>query len=142
MALPVFCINRACDTEDWARFRRKAKAVGVEPIRIPAIDGHRAGAPFALYADLIGESFWGKSTAKPGALACFLSHRRAWETVLRSGAEAALICEDDVDLLVPPVAPEADLVFANDRMAGEARNVASALVALTAKAPGADCYLL
>ncbi|MEM6906983.1 MAG: FkbM family methyltransferase, partial [Pseudomonadota bacterium] len=35
-----------------------------------------------------------------------------------------------------------DLVFANDRMAGEARGVASALEVLTAKAPGADCYLL
>ena len=45
----------------------------------------------------------------PGEYGCFQSHRKAWQTILDEGLEAALILEDDVELT--PVFPES-LAFA------------------------------
>ena len=152
MTLPVFVINRACDEARWSRFKQKARAQGVKPERIAAIDGHRPDAPFHLYADLIGTHFWGEDRIKPGALACYLSHRKAWEQIVARGLDRALICEDDVDLTEPTERLAAaadtlgafDLLFANDRLAGGdgIRPLSDAVREMQAKAPGADCYLM
>ena len=152
MTLPVFVINRACDEARWSRFKQKARAQGVKPERIAAIDGHRPDAPFHLYADLIGTHFWGEDRIKPGALACYLSHRKAWEQIVARGLDRALICEDDVDLTEPTERLAAaadtlgafDLLFANDRLAGGGgiRPLSDAVREMQAKAPGADCYLM
>lgn len=155
MTLPVLVINRARDTARLKRFTQKATAHGITPHRIAAIDGHRADCPFAFWSHLIGDHFWGKDRIKPGALACYLSHRLAWRHIVETGVSRALICEDDCDLTEPldrieGVASdleEFDILFANDRMAGDpagapVASVADALAAITARAPGGDCYLL
>ncbi|MEL6479430.1 MAG: FkbM family methyltransferase [Pseudomonadota bacterium] len=153
MTLPVLVINRACDTGRLQKFKQRARLHGVKPQRIAALDGHRADCPFHLWADLIGPQFWGGDRIKPGALACYLSHRRAWTRVVEAGYPAALICEDDADLTEPPdriaalaaETPDLDLMFANDRLAAGGAGTLSleaALAAMTAQAPGADCYLI
>ena len=166
MTLPIFVINRARDDARLAAFRQAAEAAGCDFERIDAIDGHDPEAPLFLYRDYLGESFWGGDEIKPGAFACALSHRAAWKRLLADGADAALICEDDVsleasafDLMKAAAARDDwDVIFANERMA-EWRAVGSVksdnrLLPLDRcatriskagdppGAPGADAYLL
>ncbi|MEM7508873.1 MAG: FkbM family methyltransferase [Pseudomonadota bacterium] len=153
MTLPVLVINRAVDGQRLQRFRQKARAQGVKPIRIAALDGHRMDCPFHLWSDLIGAHFWGEDRIKPGALACYLSHRLAWQHVVEQGWDRALICEDDADLAEPLERVEGiaaglgdfDILFANDRLVtggGDTVPLDMALAVMEAKAPGADCYLI
>ena len=157
MTLPVLVINRDCDTDRWVATLAAARSVDVEPERVPAVDAHAPGFRLEDHAALLRGHFWGRSTIKPGAVGCFLSHRRAWARVVEAGWPWALILEDDADLLEAPgraAVEGADLVFANDRMAGWAggqtvplqdavERVAAAggPTALGLKvAPGADAY--
>lgn len=168
MSLPVLVINRDRDRERWDRTRAAARAQGVEPIRIPALDAHAPGFPFHRYAGLIGPTFWGRETIKPGAIGCFLSHRAAWSRVIEEGWPAALILEDDADLTEPPdraaaalAGARCDLLFANQRMAGwiTASGLSGDVVALDrlvaalaplggpaaagqTRTPGSDAYVL
>ena len=125
MPIPVFVINRAFDSDRMTAFAAAATSQAVSFERLTAFDGHRADFPFALHADLVGSHFWGEPEAKPGAIACFLSHRRAWQRLLDLGLPYALVCEDDAHLtealgrledLVSALDPF-DLLFANDRLA-------------------------
>ena len=169
MSTAIYVINRRVDAERLARFTASAADFDLAFERICAFDGHDPNAPFFLYRDLLGDAFWGAAMIKPGAFACYISHATAWRRLLASGAEMALICEDDVTFKQSPHAlfEEArglsafDVIFANERMA-EWRNAAIDGEALTpigdimaglsarslapgegvAKAPGADCYLL
>ena len=168
MPIPVLVINRAVDSDRMTAFREAAAAQAVSFERLAAFDGHRPDFPFALHAELIGAHFWGDGHAKPGAIACFLSHRRAWQHLLDRGLGHALICEDDAVLgedlsrleqLLPALGAP-DLVFANGRLSswcaavtqGSHLPVSEVLAALAAQggphaqglktSPGADCYLL
>lgn len=154
MTVPVFVINRACDGDRLHRFRRAARKQGVTAHRIAAIDGHRVDAPFAAWEAYLGNHFWGEPEIKPGALACYLSHLKAWEAVIASGAGHAMICEDDAELIAPADAIDAavrsgegaDLIFCNDRLCREGTTsplpLEQALARMIARAPGADCYLI
>ena len=132
MALPVLVINRAQDTRRLARFADSARAVGTTFERIEAVDGHAPGA-LAPFADLIGDAFWGEPHAKPGAIGCFLSHRRAWQAVVDRGLPHALICEDDAVLYRTPSGLEShlndsarpEILFVNQRLGDWARAVSS-----------------
>ncbi|MEM7746548.1 MAG: FkbM family methyltransferase [Pseudomonadota bacterium] len=168
MALPVFVINRRIDRDRLERFTASAAHFGIVPERIDAFDAHNPDFPFVLYADLIGDHFWGAPEAKPGAIGCFLSHRRAWQRVLDAGYDCALICEDDAEFHRDPTSlkdvlstvPKLDLLFANGRLASWAsaasappfapiqdvlRKVSDlggpAMLSLKS-APGGDCYLI
>ena len=128
--LPVYVINRACDAERLARFDASATT---EYTRVNALDGHDPDAPLFLYRDMVGPSFWGQDDIKPGAFACYLSHMAAWTRIVGEGHEAALVCEDDIELTgdLAALSKQAtrhgdyDLIFANDRMTAW-RDVASA----------------
>ena len=47
-----------------------------------------------------------------GEIACFLSHRRAWQAVIDSGCDAGLIAEDDVAAASPEFVPLIETVLA------------------------------
>jgi GR25 family glycosyltransferase involved in LPS biosynthesis len=51
---------------------------------------------------------------RPGEVGCFLSHRKAWERIVASGDEAALIVEDDI---VPAEGFDAALALALENAA-------------------------
>lgn len=166
--MQVLVINRDVDTDRLGRFAGSAAAQGARFSRVPALDAHAPGFAFSAHAALIGPHFWGAPEAKPGAIGCFLSHRRAWQAVLDAGVPRALICEDDAVLTEAPDRLAAiaettavDLLFANDRLAGWCRAAVEGLpqLALTdvlarlatrggpsaqglKRAPGADCYLV
>lgn len=167
--LPVLVINRLTDSERLNEFNDSARLNGINPIRIAAIDAHRTDFASALFADLIGPTFWGEPDAKPGAIGCFLSHRRAWQYIVDRGLQACVIAEDDarfsngLDGLAAAFtrlsAP--DLIFANGRLSAWAsatdgssdtvplHDVVAGLAAAggpetlgLTSAPGGDCYVL
>ena len=164
MIRDVLVINRAQDSARYTGFCEAAIKHGVSPRRIEAIDAHAPGFCAADHAELIGPHFWGRAEIKPGALGCFLSHRRAWQYVAEHGC--ALICEDDARLTAGTdgICSEmagADLLFCNDRLGDWARaagftsgapetgDVVSGVSSgggLSAfglrAAPGADAYIL
>ena len=168
MALPVLVINRAVDTARLTAFRASVGGFGIEPVRIDAVDAHAADFSFHDYRDLLRERFWDSDRIKPGAFGCFLSHRRAWRHVVETGAEMALICEDDADIIGLPdqveqfteAVPDADVIFANGRMAawcragpaGGAKPLPRVITDLARlggprelglkPSPGGDCYLV
>jgi GR25 family glycosyltransferase involved in LPS biosynthesis len=47
-----------------------------------------------------------------GEIACFLSHRRAWQAIVDSGCDAGLIAEDDVAPSSPDFVPLIEIVLA------------------------------
>lgn len=99
----AYCINLDRRPDRWAPMQAALEAGGLEAARLPAVDG----------ADPAEAARLGRMQAKgptgwigPGALACSASHERAWERLLASGADWALVLEDDVD-----IAPSAGLVL-------------------------------
>lgn len=169
MSLPVLVINRAVDQDRLETFIASASTQSIRPTRIDAYDVHRPDFPFGLFAELIGSNFWGEDQIKPGAIGCFLSHRRAWQWMLDTNAESALICEDDIELTeslnrlvsVASAIPGLDILFANDRLGAWAETAFPAIPhaalgdvidmlsriggpkqAGVKSSPGGDCYLL
>ncbi len=164
--LPVLVINRDRDRERWDRTLAACRAQGAQPERVPAVDAHDPEFTLGADADLIVDHFWGRDTIKPGAVGCFLSHRKAWQRVIDRGWPAALILEDDADLVRPPAELTDfldggfDLIFVNDRLADWAVAVddtgATPLPGVAARvaeaggpkqlgvrrAPGADAYIV
>jgi glycosyl transferase family 25 len=114
-AIPVYYINLASRPDRRAFMERQFAELGIAAERIEAV--RMDEVPPALVA-------WHETTHSlwrlaEGDLACGLSHQRSWEQLLRSGAPAALVLEDDVQLAAPvfdfldPELPrrlEADLV--------------------------------
>ncbi len=78
-------------------------ALGIDPIRIAAVDGKapgvRASSQAAPYAPLT-----------PGEVGCFESHRSAWREIVARRLPAALVLEDDVAVSCD----FADLAFSAD----------------------------
>lgn len=97
-SIPVLYINRRADRARRAAFLAHARRQSLAPRRIDAVDREDPAA-LAAHAGLLPATFWGGRWIKPGAFACFLSHRRAWAQAAR-GAGWTLICEDDADLIV------------------------------------------
>ena len=170
MDLDVLVINRTKDTDRLAAFSTRAAERKISARRVAALDAHRPGFPFAAYDQLLRDHFWGQPEVKPGAIGCFLSHRKAWAQFLAGAKNCALIVEDDADPILDAATLEShaaaardyDLVFANSRMAAWAaitsgtapmqslpdvlsllarRGGPAACPNLTA-APGADAYLV
>ncbi|MEI8287851.1 MAG: glycosyltransferase family 25 protein [Verrucomicrobiota bacterium] len=125
MDYPVILINRDCDSRRLAAFQQQAERWQIPFRRHTAINAVAPGFDFSPYANEIGDTFYGKSRFLKGAVGCFLSHVRAWQCGLAKGDVIGLICEDDARLLGPlpvlaadfGIPPDADLVFANQRMA-------------------------
>ncbi|WP_417250257.1 glycosyltransferase family 25 protein [Celeribacter sp.] len=44
---------------------------------------------------VLSNLFYSKRSMTQGEIACYIGHRRTWQAFLDSGAEVALICEDD-----------------------------------------------
>jgi GR25 family glycosyltransferase involved in LPS biosynthesis len=154
-AYAIAVVNLDRNAERMVEIDRQFAGSAPPRRRIPAVEGSRLpGAAVRLLT--------GVETAPRGTLGCFLSHAAAWEALLASGDEAALIVEDDVIPLLDLPArlgglnlPEAwDIVFVNDRLEplrdpDQAQDFTTQTLAATMvafhpedNAPGADGYLL
>lgn len=116
--MKVYYINLDRSPERRAWFTQQAEALGLDLVRVPAVDGRE------LPAEELDH--WRKLTAgnkvlSPGEIGCFLSHRKAWEMVIAGDEKWAFIAEDDIHFAestkiffqnISWVPPNADLVKA------------------------------
>jgi hypothetical protein len=112
------CINLDQHTEKWERARQEGTLSNLNILRLPGIKGsYLADRLLPLLGRGVSKNF-------KGTLGCFLSHFAAWERLLASDLDHALIVEDDFrPLLSLPssisslgLPPEHDVCFINERM--------------------------
>jgi GR25 family glycosyltransferase involved in LPS biosynthesis len=140
--IPVLVINCAADTD-----RRDALVRGADVRFINAVDARLGVHVFKPYLHLLRDQFWLDDQIKPGAFACFISHRLAWQTMVDTGLPVALITEDDsrVSQMNMDVIVGNDLTFVNDRAcdwvpSGDLNAIFDATPAV--RGFGADGYVL
>jgi hypothetical protein len=114
-APPVIIINCAADLD---RRDRISSSLNTTEIHwIDAVDARLGAGVFKPHIALLPEQFWLSDEIKPGAFACFISHRLAWQYLVDKGWDHAIIAEDDSIFLDgwarEPLA--VDLNFINDR---------------------------
>ncbi|WP_420406791.1 glycosyltransferase family 25 protein [Hoeflea sp.] len=93
MTIPCYFINLDRSPERDAGFRAECARVGIEPVRVPAVDGR------ALPEDVVaamGPRTSGEYGVGYGEIGCFLSHVRLWEMVEAQAQDWAFVCEDDI----------------------------------------------
>ena len=120
--VPIYVINRSCDTERLARITAGARRHGFDFEVIEAVDGHAEAFDLRDHAHDLRNGWFGKATVKPGAFACFLSHIKFWNLVVARRHPAALVLEDDARVLrrIPDLArlvDRHDLLYVNYRVA-------------------------
>lgn len=89
----TYVINLDRSPARWARVRDALGAEGVEPVRVPAVDGRALDLARVADDDACLRAM-GRSL-QPGEVGCALSHRRALEAFLASPAAFAAVLEDD-----------------------------------------------
>lgn len=88
-------INLDHATERWKDTSEKFRAIGMEPIRVSAVEGKKLEFPhpdFSYWKYLLG---FGRKT-NLGEIGCYLSHVKIIRSFLESEREHIFICEDDV----------------------------------------------
>lgn len=114
----LYYINLDTDIHRAQRMERQLKSWSVPFERIAAVKGSLL--PGSVSAALTR----GESINMKGTLGCFLSHVSAWERLIESDLDYAMILEDDAKFLLPPPPSLAvfckedfDVLFINHRMA-------------------------
>ncbi|HEV2518561.1 MAG TPA: glycosyltransferase family 25 protein [Devosia sp.] len=92
--IPVYYINLAARPDRRAFMEHKFAQLGITAERVEAVRMDEV-PPALVEWHRTTQSLW---RLAEGDLACGLSHQRSWERLLDSGAPAALILEDDVEL--------------------------------------------
>lgn len=93
-----------------AHARRLLEAMPVDGFIVDAVDGRAlVGSPLATGAERLSPRYPFPLT--DAEIGCFLSHRRAWQALVDSGADQALIFEDDA-LVGPAFRASLDRLFA------------------------------
>ncbi len=93
--MKVYFINldRSPDRHAW--FRRQGEALGLDLVRVPAVDGRKLDAnEMARLAALSS----GNSVLSAGEMACLLSHRFVWRLIVDGPDQWTFVAEDDVHL--------------------------------------------
>lgn len=122
---PVYVINRKKDAERMSLFATSCQKWGINYERVEGVDLREYPDFLEIYRNRIASTCYNKTEFVRGIYGCFLGHREAWKTLVRSNSDWALICEDDARFLGPipktieqfglPVS--AEFVFCNQRMA-------------------------
>lgn len=95
-SVPVFVINLDRSPDRLRAVRESAAPLGIDLIRIPAVDGARLPPDQPLPVDRkTFERIHGKRIL-PGEIGCYLSHLKALETIARGDEPYAAIVEDDI----------------------------------------------
>jgi GR25 family glycosyltransferase involved in LPS biosynthesis len=113
----VFVINLDRNAERLAAIKRACAGFPVPPLRLGAVEGHLL--PRSAVLQLTGDR-----DALRGTMGCFLSHAAAWERLLASDVDHALVLEDDASPLLAfpaqvgalPLPAGWDVVWVNERM--------------------------
>ena len=86
MHIYIINLDRSAGRMDF--MREQCEALSLDFERVPAVDGK------AIDPDTLK-----RHGLMPGATACFMSHRLAWQRLISSPHQRALILEDDAELL-------------------------------------------
>jgi glycosyl transferase family 25 len=89
VVIPIYVINLARSPERRAWMEAELARAGVEGIFVRAVDGRRFGERCARNA---------RPALSKAEAALILSHRKTWRAFLASGADHAVVLEDDVHL--------------------------------------------
>ncbi len=89
----TYVLNLDRSVARWERISAALAAQGIEPLRVPAVDG-RAIDLAQVADDAACRREMGRSL-QPGEVGCFLSHLRALEAFLATGDAHAVVLEDD-----------------------------------------------
>jgi glycosyl transferase family 25 len=104
MDVPIFVINLERDIERRNHMAQSLAALDLVPEFVAAVDGRQLSAPErALYDQARALRIYGVSMMDT-EIACYLSHHRLYERIVREGIEMALIMEDDVR--IEPILPD------------------------------------
>ena len=91
--IPAFLINLDRSADRLEFMRQQAERSGLAFERVPAVDGRDVPHAFARY--FAHYQACREPLLAPGGIGCYASHIKVWETVVRSGAPAAVVLEDD-----------------------------------------------
>ena len=94
--MKIILINLDADTERRHRTEGRLQELGLRWERLPAIDGRRLLPEHEALVDRDAQAALGIRRVSPGAIGCWLSHRRAQQMIIESGDETGLILEDDI----------------------------------------------
>jgi len=93
--LDCYIINLDKSIERWNYTSEKFRSLGLNVLRVPAIEGKDLTFPHPDFAAW-RYFFWYGRKMIPNKVACFFSHIKALRNFLDSEKEHAMICEDDV----------------------------------------------
>ena len=91
----IIVLNLDHDTDRRARVERRLAELGLRWERLSAVDGRRLDPRHERLIDRTARAARGLEFS-PGAIGCWLSHRRAQQMVAEGAEPMALILEDDV----------------------------------------------
>lgn len=92
---PIFVINLTGSAGRLDSAQQQLNAAGLKSERIEAVDGRgRSAADFSSYDSKSAINFFGRDMTS-GEVGCYLSHVKAAQSVMDSGAEYGLVFEDD-----------------------------------------------
>ncbi|TNB46961.1 glycosyltransferase family 25 protein [Martelella lutilitoris] len=92
----TFVINLDRDTDRLAAIEEIMAARGLDFTRLAASDARLLGDDEVARLSAFPAPFSREMTR--GEIGCYLSHRRAWSALVESGAPAAAVFEDDVEI--------------------------------------------
>lgn len=102
--MPVWVINLARSTGRWQHMQNMLNHGHVtQQIRIEAVDGKQLSQDLIdrHYDTLLNKKHY-FAPLKTAEIACFLSHRKAWQALLDSPESCVCVLEDDVEFVAPP----------------------------------------
>lgn len=85
----AYCINLDEQAQKWKRCEVEGRQAGLSLTRVPGLNGS------CLPRRLVSRFGKAVDANARGTLGCFVSHVHVWERVVDSGAEIALVLEDD-----------------------------------------------
>ncbi|QKV18815.1 glycosyltransferase family 25 protein [Oricola thermophila] len=91
--MKAYFINLDRSPERLAYMSRTLNALGIDHERVAAVDGN------TLSDEEIGRNYThraGTQLLDAGSIACFMSHRRAWQRIAEGEDDHALVLEDDI----------------------------------------------
>jgi len=94
-AIPAYVINLESAVKRWRHVQKIFADAEIAFSRVPAIDGKTLTLEPSIYSERGYRFLHGRET-NPSEVGCYLSHLRAWQSFLETGAEIGLICEDDI----------------------------------------------
>lgn len=109
LSLATYLINMDDAADRLAAMRHKLDQAGLPFARIPGVDGRQITFPIPEFSERGYRLLHGRRTS-PAEIGCYLSHVACARAFLDSGADLALILEDDVSF-------EPDFLDALDRAA-------------------------